>query len=163
MAASRSIDISVESVEETSIQTLRATLGVLRELREGREPSSASSCGHQAPQRTHEYVEQGAGGYAAEQTLDQQSAIRSAQLKLLHTPLMAATNAVSGISLVASHVLAGSHQGWVATALGTIAVACATANVVGGFLSTDRILAMFRRTREGKSEVKEGATSAQRT
>jgi hypothetical protein len=35
MAASRSIDISVESVEETSIQTLRATLGVLRELREG--------------------------------------------------------------------------------------------------------------------------------
>jgi NAD(P) transhydrogenase subunit alpha len=76
---------------------------------------------------------------------------------------MAATNAVSGISLVASHVLAGSHQGWVATALGTIAVACATASVVGGFLITDRILAMFRRTREGKPEVKEGATSAQRT
>jgi hypothetical protein len=43
--------------------------------------------------------------------------------------------------------------------LGTIAVACATANVVGGFLITDQILAMFRHTREGKPEVKEGATS----
>jgi NAD(P) transhydrogenase subunit alpha len=82
---------------------------------------------------------------------------------LLHTPLMAATNAISGISLVASLVLAGSHQGWVATALGTIAVACAMANVVGGFLITDRMLAMFRRTRERNTEVKEGVTSAQRS
>jgi H+-translocating NAD(P) transhydrogenase subunit alpha len=82
---------------------------------------------------------------------------------LLHTPLMAATNAISGISLVASLVLAGSHQGWVATALGTIAVACAMANVVGGFLITDRMLAMFRRTREGNTEVKEGVMSAQRS
>jgi len=65
---------------------------------------------------------------------------------LLHTPLMAATNALSGISLVASLVLAGSHRGTLATALGTIAVACATANVVGGFLITDRMLAMFKRT-----------------
>jgi H+-translocating NAD(P) transhydrogenase subunit alpha len=82
---------------------------------------------------------------------------------LLHTPLMAATNAISGISLVASLVLAGSHQGWVATALGTIAVACAMANVVGGFLITDRILAMFRRSREGNTELHGGATGAHRS
>jgi NAD(P) transhydrogenase subunit alpha len=65
---------------------------------------------------------------------------------LLHTPLMAATNAISGISLVASLVLAGSDEGVLATALGTIAVACAVANIVGGFLITDRMLAMFKRT-----------------
>jgi H+-translocating NAD(P) transhydrogenase subunit alpha len=64
---------------------------------------------------------------------------------LLHTPLMAATNAISGISLVASIVLAGAHEGLVATMLGTIAGACAMANVVGGFLITDRMLAMFKR------------------
>ena len=65
---------------------------------------------------------------------------------LLHTPLMAATNAISGISLVASFVLAGSASGALATVLGTVAVACAAANVVGGFLITDRMLAMFKRT-----------------
>ena|SRR5438132_4465590 len=63
---------------------------------------------------------------------------------LLHTPLMAATNAISGISLVASLVLAGSDYGRVPTLLATIAVACAAANVVGGFLITDRMLAMFK-------------------
>ena len=71
---------------------------------------------------------------------------------LLHTPLMAATNAISGISLVASLVLAGSHDGLLATVLGTIAVACAMANVVGGFLITDRMLAMFKRADADKME-----------
>jgi NAD(P) transhydrogenase subunit alpha len=64
---------------------------------------------------------------------------------LLHTPLMSATNAISGISLVGSMVAAGSHRGVLATALGFVAVICATANVVGGFLITDRMLKMFRR------------------
>ena len=64
---------------------------------------------------------------------------------LLHTPLMAATNAISGISLVGSLVAAGSHRGTVATILGFIAVVCATTNIVGGFLITDRMLKMFRR------------------
>ena len=64
---------------------------------------------------------------------------------LLHTPLMAATNALSGISLVASLIMAGGAYGVWATVLGTVAVACAMANVVGGFLITDRMLAMFRR------------------
>jgi H+-translocating NAD(P) transhydrogenase subunit alpha len=64
---------------------------------------------------------------------------------LLHTPLMSATNAISGISLVGSMVAAGANRGAVATALGFIAVVCATTNVVGGFLITDRMLKMFRR------------------
>jgi H+-translocating NAD(P) transhydrogenase subunit alpha len=66
---------------------------------------------------------------------------------LLHTPLMAATNAISGISLVASLVLAGAREGVSATILGSVAVAFAMANVVGGFLITDRMLAMFKRTK----------------
>ena len=64
---------------------------------------------------------------------------------LLHTPLMAATNAISGISLVGSLIAAGSQQNRVATVLGFIAVVCATSNIVGGFLITDRMLRMFRR------------------
>jgi H+-translocating NAD(P) transhydrogenase subunit alpha len=71
---------------------------------------------------------------------------------LLHTPLMAATNAISGISLVASLVLAGSAAGMLATVLGTIAVACAVTNIVGGFLITDRMLAMFKRTEPAESK-----------
>jgi H+-translocating NAD(P) transhydrogenase subunit alpha len=63
---------------------------------------------------------------------------------LLHTPLMSATNAISGISLVGSMVAAGGQHGTVATALGTIAVAAAAINVVGGFLITDRMLRMFK-------------------
>lgn len=65
---------------------------------------------------------------------------------LLHTPLMAATNAISGISLVASLVLAGADYGAIPTLLGGIAVACAMTNVVGGFLITDRMLGMFKRS-----------------
>ncbi|MBI4411342.1 MAG: NAD(P) transhydrogenase subunit alpha [Deltaproteobacteria bacterium] len=64
---------------------------------------------------------------------------------LLHTPLMSATNAISGISLVASLVIAGGKYGKLSTILGVIAVAAATINVVGGFLITDRMLKMFRR------------------
>ena len=63
---------------------------------------------------------------------------------LLHTPLMSATNAISGISLVGSLVLAGADYGPLSTALGFIAVVASTINVVGGFLITDRILKMFR-------------------
>jgi NAD(P) transhydrogenase subunit alpha len=64
---------------------------------------------------------------------------------LLHTPLMSATNAMSAISLVGSLVIAGAGYGTVATILGTIAVAAATINVVGGFIITDRMLKMFKR------------------
>src|SRR3954465_293173 len=64
---------------------------------------------------------------------------------LLHTPLMAGTNAISGISLVGSLVAAGGDYNKVSTILGAIAVTCATLNTVGGFLITDRMLKMFRK------------------
>jgi len=65
---------------------------------------------------------------------------------LLHTPLMAATNAISGISLVGSIIMAGAQHSRLATILGFIAVVCATTNIVGGFLIVDRMLRMFQRT-----------------
>ena len=79
---------------------------------------------------------------------------------LLHTPLMAATNAISGISLVGSLVAAGSDHNRIATILGFIAVVCATMNVVGGFLITDRMLGMFKRdeTRGAKKATADGAS-----
>lgn len=64
---------------------------------------------------------------------------------LLHTPLMSATNALSGITLVGSLVTAGSDEGTVSTTLGLIAVICATINVVGGFWIIERMLNFFRR------------------
>ena len=64
---------------------------------------------------------------------------------LLHTPLMSATNAISGISLVGSIVTAGANYSTFSTILGFIAVVCATTNVVGGFVITDRMLRMFKR------------------
>ena len=64
---------------------------------------------------------------------------------LLHTPLMSATNAISGISLVGSLVILGENHSTVSNILGFIAVVCSTINVVGGFLITDRILKMFRK------------------
>jgi H+-translocating NAD(P) transhydrogenase subunit alpha len=64
---------------------------------------------------------------------------------LLHTPLMSATNAISGISLVGSLVAAGNAElGMTSNVLGFIAVTAATINVVGGFMITDRMLRMFK-------------------
>jgi H+-translocating NAD(P) transhydrogenase subunit beta len=65
---------------------------------------------------------------------------------LLHTPLMSATNAMSGISLVGSLLVAGAHYNTLSTLFGFIAVTCSSTNVVGGFLITDRMLKMFKRT-----------------
>ncbi len=64
---------------------------------------------------------------------------------LLHTPLMSATNAISAISIVGALVVAGSRYSTLASVLGFVAVACATINVVGGFIITDRMLRMFKR------------------
>lgn len=65
----------------------------------------------------------------------------------LHTPLMSGANAISGITLVGALVAAGAQEGVVTTALGFLAVVCATINVVGGFMVTNRMLAMFRKKR----------------
>src|SRR6516165_7895305 len=53
---------------------------------------------------------------------------------LLHTPLMSATNAISGISLIGSLVVAGEMHDWLSTLLGFLAVTCSATNVAGGFL-----------------------------
>jgi len=68
--------------------------------------------------------------------------------QLLHTPLMSATNAISGVSLIGSLVAAGSNYNHVSTILGFVAIVCATINVVGGFLITDRILKMFKNNKK---------------
>jgi NAD(P) transhydrogenase subunit alpha len=68
---------------------------------------------------------------------------------LLHTPLMAFTNAISGISLVGSLIAAGGHYSKTSTLLGAIAVCTASINVVGGFLITDRMLRMFKKKGPG--------------
>jgi H+-translocating NAD(P) transhydrogenase subunit alpha len=77
---------------------------------------------------------------------------------LLHTPLMSATNAISGISLVGSIVTAGAQYNMVSTILGVTAVTCATINVVGGFMITDRMLRMFKRRIPAGKETKEIGT-----
>lgn len=73
---------------------------------------------------------------------------------LLHTPLMSATNAISAITIVGAILMAGGPYGTVVEVLGTIAVACAMTNVVGGFLITDRMLRMFRTGERPKSGSK---------
>jgi NAD(P) transhydrogenase subunit alpha len=64
---------------------------------------------------------------------------------LLHTPLMSGSNAISGITIVGAILAAGAaeitHSSW----LGFVAIVFATINVVGGFLVTNRMLAMFRK------------------
>lgn len=63
----------------------------------------------------------------------------------LHTPLMSGSNAISGITIVGAMIAAGQDDGGVVvTVLGTIAVAAATINVIGGYLVTERMLGMFK-------------------
>lgn len=62
----------------------------------------------------------------------------------LHTPLMSGANAISGVSILAAMVLAGGETSELATWLGAGAAFLATVNVVGGYLVTDRMLAMFK-------------------
>lgn len=64
----------------------------------------------------------------------------------LHTPLMSGSNAISGITVVGALVVAGTAGGdIVLIVFGTLAVALAMINVVGGYLVTDRMLGMFKR------------------
>ncbi|HIF34143.1 MAG TPA: NAD(P) transhydrogenase subunit alpha [Planctomycetes bacterium] len=63
----------------------------------------------------------------------------------LHTPLMSGSNAISGITVVGAVIVAGSATGGVSSFLGFLAVLLATINVVGGFLVTHRMLAMFQK------------------
>jgi NAD(P) transhydrogenase subunit alpha len=64
--------------------------------------------------------------------------------RLLHTPLMSLTNAISAIAVVGSLIIAGEEKTTLSTVLGTVAVAASVTNIVSGFLITDRMLKMFR-------------------
>jgi H+-translocating NAD(P) transhydrogenase subunit alpha len=65
---------------------------------------------------------------------------------LLHTPLMSGTNAIHGIVIVGAMLVAGlDHKDTLTTIIGLVAVVLASANVVGGFVVTDRMLEMFRK------------------
>jgi NAD(P) transhydrogenase subunit alpha len=67
----------------------------------------------------------------------------------LHTPLMSGSNAISGITLVGALISAGEGNDTFTIILGTSAVIFATINVVGGYLVTDRMLAMFKKKTGG--------------
>jgi NAD(P) transhydrogenase subunit alpha len=63
----------------------------------------------------------------------------------LHTPLMSGSNAISGITVVGAVLSSGSQHTMTTTILGVLAVMFATINVVGGFMVTNRMLAMFKK------------------
>ncbi len=67
---------------------------------------------------------------------------------LLHTPLMSGSNAISGIAIVGALIAAGQEDRTLSTVLGFLAVVFAMINVVGGFLVTNRMLAMFKRKKD---------------
>ena len=81
---------------------------------------------------------------------------------LLHTPLMSGTNAIHGIVIVGAMLVAGlGHKDTLTTVVGLVAVVLASANVVGGFVVTDRMLEMFRKRAEPAAEhaVGDGAAA----
>jgi NAD(P) transhydrogenase subunit alpha len=70
--------------------------------------------------------------------------------RLLHTPLMSLTNAISAIAIVGSLIIAGEQKSTFSTVLGVVAIAASTTNIVSGFLITDRMLKMFKKKEPGK-------------
>ena len=72
---------------------------------------------------------------------------------LLHTPLMSGTNAIHGIVIVGAMLVAGlGHKDTLTVVVGLIAVVLASANVVGGFVVTDRMLEMFKKRERKEPE-----------
>jgi NAD(P) transhydrogenase subunit alpha len=68
--------------------------------------------------------------------------------RLLHTPLMSLTNAISAIAVVGAILVAGPDYPVHIRVLGAIAIFASTTNIVSGFLITDRMLKMFKQTRK---------------
>ena len=80
---------------------------------------------------------------------------------MLHTPLMSGTNAIHGIVIVGAMIVLGlpdkSTFTWI---VGFVAVVLASANVVGGFVVTDRMLEMFKKRDPAKSDAAKDAKSS---
>lgn len=72
--------------------------------------------------------------------------------KLLHTPLMSLTNAISSVSVVAALIVMAEPKNQMILIFATVAVALAATNVVSGFMITERILRMFRKEEGGKDK-----------
>jgi NAD(P) transhydrogenase subunit alpha len=74
--------------------------------------------------------------------------------RLLHTPLMSLTNAISAIAVVGALIVASGqdYPGYI-TALGLVAIFCSTTNIVSGFLITDRMLKMFKTTEKAPANT----------
>ncbi len=68
--------------------------------------------------------------------------------RLLHTPLMSLTNAISAIAIVGSLVIAGQEHSTIINILGAVAIFASMTNIVSGFLITDRMLKMFKQKQE---------------
>lgn len=69
--------------------------------------------------------------------------------RLLHTPLMSLTNAISAIAVVGALIIAGEQHDPLTTALGAVAVFASMTNIISGFLITDRMLKMFKQKGPG--------------
>jgi len=65
--------------------------------------------------------------------------------RLLHTPLMSLTNALSSVAVIAALIVMDTPRNEVVLWLAIVAVACSSTNAIGGFMITERILRMFRR------------------
>lgn len=65
--------------------------------------------------------------------------------RLLHTPLMSLTNAISSVTLVAALLVIDHSTTTLVLTLGIIALGCAATNAIGGFMITERILKMFKK------------------
>ncbi|MEX0588562.1 MAG: NAD(P) transhydrogenase subunit alpha [Cyanobium sp.] len=77
----------------------------------------------------------------------------------LHTPLMSGANAISGITMLASLTLIGQADGQLPLlVLGSLSLGFALFNVVGGFLVTDRMLAMFSRKSTSRQSASRKST-----
>ena len=71
--------------------------------------------------------------------------------RLLHTPLMSLTNAISAIAVVGSLIIAGEQKSTLSTVLGAVVVFVSVTNIVSGFLITDRMLKMFKTEPRGEA------------
>lgn len=69
--------------------------------------------------------------------------------RLLHTPLMSLTNAISAIAVIGSILIAGEQKDTLTTVLGSIAVFASMTNIISGFMITDRMLKMFKQKGPG--------------
>jgi len=72
--------------------------------------------------------------------------------RLLHTPLMSLTNAISSVSVVAALIVMAAPKNNLILYFATVAVALAATNVISGFMITERILRMFKKDDGGKTK-----------